>query len=355
MPDICTSFASQCEFRPNRHNAGRINAPVALVIVMLDMEDVDGLGDARQVVKLPQVAVQRRIVPDLAKIAFEVPEINRVEADQGGEQAPVGFCQSLADKEALTPEPRLEPVQRLEQLPEGLFISLLRSRKTGAIDPIVDRSIDALVDFVDLRLQAARIIVALRRANAIKRAVEYADDFRRFVVDDGVRLLVPKDWHCDPAAIVGTRLDVEFAQLARAEYRVGNDALAGIEGPAALAEEPVNDRERNHALKPFKPSEDEGAMRPRAGKRDDEVIAVGLRLEAAGAARPRLSVNSDPIAEGRVGPHETAARVVREVALSPFSVDERAHVCPRFSDAPKWRGRPGSRRTIGSQASAPPG
>ena len=84
-----------------RHDAGRIDAPVALVIVMLDMEEVDRLGDARQVVKLAQIAAQRRVVPDLPKIALEVPEINRVEADQGGEQAPVGFRQPLADEEAL--------------------------------------------------------------------------------------------------------------------------------------------------------------------------------------------------------------------------------------------------------------
>src|SRR5580693_5984522 len=320
--------------------------------MVLDVEDVDCLGDARQVVKLSQIAAQRRVVPDLPEIALEVPEIDGIETDESGEQAPVGFCQSLADEEALIPEPRLEPVQRLEQLPEGLFIGLLRSRKTGAIDAIVDRSIDAIIDLVDLRLEAAWIIVALRGADAIEGAVEHADDFRRFVVDDGVRFLVPKDWHRDPAAIVRTRLDVEFAKLARAEDRVGNDAGAGIEGPAALAEEPVNDGERDHALETFKPSEDEGAMRPRAGKRDDEVIAVGLRLEAGGAAGSRFSAGRDPIAERRVGPHEMARRVVREVALSPYSVDERAHVCPRFRDAPKWRARSGTRRTTGSRASA---
>ena len=84
-------FASQHHFRPNRHNAGRVDATVALVIMVLDVEDVDGLCDARQMVKLPQVAVQRRIVPNLATIALELPEITRVESDQGGEQALVSF------------------------------------------------------------------------------------------------------------------------------------------------------------------------------------------------------------------------------------------------------------------------
>ena len=87
-------------FRPERHDAGRIDAPVARVIVMLDVEEVDRLGDARQVVELAQIAAQRRIVPDLAQIALEVPEIDRVEADQRGEQAPVRFRQPLAARES---------------------------------------------------------------------------------------------------------------------------------------------------------------------------------------------------------------------------------------------------------------
>src|ERR1700683_3423238 len=107
---------SQCELRPSRHNSGRIDAAVALVIMVLDVEEVDCLGDARQVVKLSQIAAQRRVVPYLAKIALEVPEIDRVEADQGGEQAPVRFRQSLAHEEALASESRLEPVERLAQL-----------------------------------------------------------------------------------------------------------------------------------------------------------------------------------------------------------------------------------------------
>src|ERR1700677_1956047 len=77
---------SQRHLRPDRHDARRIDAPMALVIMVLDVEEIDRLGDARQVVKLSQIAAQRRVVPDLAKIALEVPEIDGVEADQGGEQ-----------------------------------------------------------------------------------------------------------------------------------------------------------------------------------------------------------------------------------------------------------------------------
>src|ERR1700722_3003662 len=168
---------SQLDLRPDRHDSGRIDTPVALIIMVLDVEEVDGLGDARQVVKLPQIAAQRWVVPDLAMIALEVSEIDWVEADKGGEEAPVSFRQPLADEEALAGEPGLEPVQSLEQLQERLFIGRLRGGETGAIDPIVDRSIDAVVDLVDLRPEAGRIIVPLSRAHPVEGAIEHADDF----------------------------------------------------------------------------------------------------------------------------------------------------------------------------------
>ena len=43
---------SEVDLRPERHDPGRIDAQVARVIVMLDVEEVDRLGDARQVVEL---------------------------------------------------------------------------------------------------------------------------------------------------------------------------------------------------------------------------------------------------------------------------------------------------------------
>jgi hypothetical protein len=46
------SAASQRHLRPDRHDARRIDAPMALVIMVLDVEEIDRLGDARQVVKL---------------------------------------------------------------------------------------------------------------------------------------------------------------------------------------------------------------------------------------------------------------------------------------------------------------
>src|SRR6185437_6603506 len=267
--------------RPQRHDAGRIDAPVALVIVMLDVEEVDRAGYSRPMVKLAQVSAQARVVPDLPQVALEVPEINGIEADQRGEQAPVRLREPVAQEKALALKARLEPVEGLEQGPERLLVSRLGHRESGAINPVVDGSVDAGVDLVDLGPKIARIVVARRGAGSIEGMIEHADDFRRFVVDDRVRLSVPQHRHCDAAAVVGPRLDVEGAQLLGAEDGVGNHARPIVEGPAALGEQPMDDRKRDHALETLKAAEDEGAVRPRAGERDDEMVAARLRLEAA--------------------------------------------------------------------------
>src|SRR5271168_3814233 len=145
--------------------------------------------------------------------------------------------------------------------------------------------------------------------------IEHADDLGRFIVDDRARLLVPQHRNRDAAAVVGARLDIELAKLARAEDRIGNNAAAFVEGPPAVSQEPVDDRERDHALESLELAEDEGAVRPRAGERNDEVIAARLGLEPTDAVRPRFAARRHPVAKWRVGPDEMAGPVVRKVAL----------------------------------------
>src|ERR1700722_6049336 len=74
-----------------RDDAGWIDGRVAGVVVTLDLIEVDGLGDARDLVQLAQVVPEIWIVDDAPQIAFEVTVVDRFEADERGEQAPVSF------------------------------------------------------------------------------------------------------------------------------------------------------------------------------------------------------------------------------------------------------------------------
>ncbi len=88
---------------------------------------------------------------------------------------------------------------------------------------------------------------------------------------------------------IGGDIDVVQERL-RAVDRVRHDAGAGLEGPAVARPScQFTTESADHALEPFQLAEDQRAMRPGTGVGDVEVIAAGLRLEAALAARARRS------------------------------------------------------------------
>ena len=80
---------------------GRIDVIVGDVVMLFDVLEVDGLGDSWLLIQIPQVAVQVGIVHDSAKVAFEVPVIDGIEAHESAEQPPVGFDDAIAEKVSL--------------------------------------------------------------------------------------------------------------------------------------------------------------------------------------------------------------------------------------------------------------
>ena len=72
------------------------------------MRKIAGLGDARPLIQLAQIVREIGIVGDTALIALEVPEVDDIEADQGGEQADVGFGQPFPGEIARVGQPALQ-------------------------------------------------------------------------------------------------------------------------------------------------------------------------------------------------------------------------------------------------------
>jgi hypothetical protein len=52
-------------------------------------------------------AAAQVLVPQSAQVAFEMPEVDRVEAHQGGEQPDIGFGELREDEEPLLGKTRL--------------------------------------------------------------------------------------------------------------------------------------------------------------------------------------------------------------------------------------------------------
>ena len=87
--------------RPLGHDAARVHALVAAIVVLLDVEEVDGLRHARVLVQLARVRPQVRVVDETLEVALEMADVDRIEARERGEQAEIRLGDPLAREIAL--------------------------------------------------------------------------------------------------------------------------------------------------------------------------------------------------------------------------------------------------------------
>src|SRR6185312_4725919 len=201
-------------------------------------------------------------------------------------------------------------------------------------DAVIDVGVGDGIEAVDLAAQRLRIVIGPLGAHAVEGAVEHADDFGRFVVDDAAGLLVPQRRHGDLAGIVRVARRVGLVQIVEAVDPVGR-AVGKIrivlERPAVLAQARNGVSDRDRVRKILDGAVDQGAVRPRTAVRDIQMVAPGLGLEAGRA------VGGDDAAETAVGAAEVAglAGLFRQLLIRPFAVDQNAHqaASPRASAA----------------------
>ena len=217
-----------------RNDASRVDGLVAAVVVMLDVGEIHRLGNPRPLINLPQPVRQIRIIGDPPQVAFEVPVIHRIETNQRGEQADVRFGQVLTGQVTVGAQQLLQSIQLGKQFIEGLFISALRRGKPGAVHAVVHSRIDPLVQRIDFTAQRSRIEIQVIAGQFIEGAVEHADDFRRFIVDDAFLLVVPQHRHGDAAGVVGGVGGVALVHEVEVIELVAGGAVGLVEGPAVF-------------------------------------------------------------------------------------------------------------------------
>lgn len=101
------------QLRPLGDDARRVDGFVAAVIMRLDVQHVHGPGHIRHLIEIAGIVGQVRIVGNALPVAFEMPDINRIEAQQGGEQPPVRLGNPIAREIALPAETLFQLVERL--------------------------------------------------------------------------------------------------------------------------------------------------------------------------------------------------------------------------------------------------
>ncbi len=155
--------------RTERHDARRVDAHMAVIIVLLGVLQVDRVLHARHLEEVAHIGPEIGVVGDPPTVALEVADIDGVEADERGEEPPVGLRQAVAHQEALLVELAVELVERVEERAERLFVGLLRLGEAGAIDAVVDGRVDDIVDGVDVAAQLFGIEVERYRRRMRRR------------------------------------------------------------------------------------------------------------------------------------------------------------------------------------------
>ena len=74
-----------------RDDTGWIDVVVGDVVMPLDVVEVHGIGDTVGLIEIFEVTEEVGVVDDPSKVAFEMAMVDGVEANEGDEQAPIGF------------------------------------------------------------------------------------------------------------------------------------------------------------------------------------------------------------------------------------------------------------------------
>lgn len=72
-----------------------IGASAAVIIVSLDVIETGGVGDTGDLIRLTKIVGEVGIILDALPITFEMAMTDRIESDQGREQALIRLAQSF--------------------------------------------------------------------------------------------------------------------------------------------------------------------------------------------------------------------------------------------------------------------
>lgn len=106
----------EVEDRALRHYAGRVDALMTPVVVLLDVVHVYRLCDAWSLIEVLQIAPQVRVVYYAPQVALEVAVIDGVERHERGKEAPVGLRYAVATQVAPGGENLFPVIQCIEEI-----------------------------------------------------------------------------------------------------------------------------------------------------------------------------------------------------------------------------------------------
>jgi len=121
-----------------------------------------------------------------------MPMINRIEAQQRREGAPVASVMRFADQIAPVIQPLFHLIQASKNFLHCFVVRFLAARKACPVHAVIKMAINEIVDPIDFAAQFFRIKNRRSHWYARESGVEHTNDLRRLVVHDGAPLAVPE-------------------------------------------------------------------------------------------------------------------------------------------------------------------
>ena len=130
------------------------------------------------------IAGRLHLYDDPAKAALEVDVVDRVEAHERREQAPVGLDGRIAEQESALPEPRVHVVERHEHRAHDPLVVRLVAGEARRVYGVVDLLVQPRVERVDRVAVPLGPEVDVAGREPVERGRVHPQDVGRLVVDD---------------------------------------------------------------------------------------------------------------------------------------------------------------------------
>jgi hypothetical protein len=284
--------------RTNRNYSGRIDIVVREVVVTFDVIEVHRIRNAANLIEIPQIPVQVRVISDPADIAFEMAMVDRVEANQRHEEPPVRFKRQIAKEVSPVRQHFFQLIERFKEQIGSLFVGTLSGGKPRAIDPVVDVFVDQLVESIDCGSMLCRVKIQARLGQGIEFAVQDSQEIVIGIIDNPSRSRVPKHRHGDAALVRWICGKVGFRKKIKPIHGIFRVAGSLSKSPASIITNRIDHCHPDHVLKPLQVADDNRPVRPWTGPGNIQMVPSRFRREL------RLTVRSDPCPKGVLLPHK---------------------------------------------------
>jgi hypothetical protein len=188
----------------------------------LDVIEIDGVGDARLLIQIHQIALQIWVIDDSPQIAFEMAVIDGVEPNERAKKSPVRLDNAIPKQVSTFRQTLFEFVERFKNSAASNLVRPLARGETRPVNAIVYIIVQKISELrmlgFDIFWKEIQIFVS---GKIVEDIVEHATDVILAIVNYLVRFLVPEHRHSHALTEIWIGCLVSFTQKLKPVDRIG--------------------------------------------------------------------------------------------------------------------------------------